>query len=69
MSDFTKLSDQELLVLLKRDELSAFKELYRRYWKNMFGEAFKHLKSKELAEEITQEIFTNFLVKTAIAAG
>ena len=63
MGDFTKLADDELLVLLKQDKLSAFKELYGRYWKKLYGEAYKRLKSKESAEEIVQEIFTNLWLK------
>lgn len=63
MSDFTELTDDEILLLLRQDKLSAFKEIYTRYWKKMYSEAFKRLKSKELAEEITQEIFANLWLK------
>ena len=63
MDDFAKLADDELLVLLKQDKLSAFKELYGRYWKKLYCEAYKRLKSKESAEEIVQEIFTNLWLK------
>ncbi|MDB5133310.1 MAG: polymerase sigma-70 factor [Mucilaginibacter sp.] len=63
MSDFSKLSDEELVVLLKQERLVAFREIYKRYWKNLYGAAYKRLKSKELAEEIVQELFTNLWVK------
>ena len=63
MGNLTKLSDDELLVLLKQDKLSAFKELYGRYWKKLYGAAYKRLKNKESAEEIVQEIFTNLWLK------
>jgi RNA polymerase sigma-70 factor (ECF subfamily) len=63
MGIFTTHSDHELLVSLKQDELGAFKEIYGRYWKKLFGEAFKRLKNKELAEEVVQEIFTSFWLK------
>ena len=59
MGDVHTLSDEELLVLIKQDKLSAFKELYSRYWKKLYAEAYKRLTSKELAEEIVQELFTN----------
>lgn len=59
MGDVSTLSDDELLVLIKQDKLSAFKELYTRYWKKLYAEAYKRLSSKELAEEIVQELFTN----------
>ncbi|MDF2432644.1 MAG: hypothetical protein JWP44_2275 [Mucilaginibacter sp.] len=63
MGDFTKFSDQQLILLLKQDKLSAFREIYARYWKKLYSEAYKRLKSKELAEEVVQEIFTNFWLK------
>jgi RNA polymerase sigma-70 factor (ECF subfamily) len=63
MGIFTTHSDHELLASLKQDELGAFKEIYGRYWKKLFGEAFKRLKNKELAEEVVQEIFTSFWLK------
>jgi RNA polymerase sigma-70 factor (ECF subfamily) len=63
MADFTKLSDDELMVLLKQDKLGAFKELYGRYWKKLYSEAYKRLKSRESAEEIVQEIFTHVWLK------
>ncbi len=59
MGDVSTLSDDELLVLIKQDKLSAFKELYSRYWKKLYAEAYKRLSSKELAEEVVQELFTN----------
>jgi RNA polymerase sigma-70 factor (ECF subfamily) len=59
MEGISALSDDELLVLIKQDKLSAFKELYSRYWKKLYAEAYKRLNSKELAEEIVQELFTN----------
>lgn len=63
MSDLNKLSDEELVSLLKQEKLVAFREIYKRYWKNLYGAAYKRLKSKELAEEIVQELFTNLWVK------
>src|ERR1700744_594737 len=63
MGDFTSQSDRELLVLLKQDDMVAFKAIYTHYWKKLFGEAFRRLKNKEQAEEVVQEIFTNFWLK------
>ncbi|PWK80430.1 RNA polymerase sigma-70 factor (ECF subfamily) [Mucilaginibacter oryzae] len=59
MNDFTGLTEDDLLVLLQQDKLSAFKEIYRRYWKKLYGDAYKRLKNKELCEEVVQEIFSN----------
>jgi len=59
MTDFKEVSDNDLLELLKKNELKAFKEIYHRYWKKIYGSAYKRLKSKELSEEIVQELFVN----------
>lgn len=63
MTDYNKLSEKELVDYLKQDRLGAFKEIYTRYWKVLYGAAYKRLKSKELSEEIVQELFTNLWVK------
>jgi len=63
MDIFISHSDHELLLSVQRGELGAFKEIYGRYWKKMYSQAFKRLKSKELAEEVVQEIFTNLWLK------
>lgn len=63
MTDYNKLSEKELVEYLKQDKLSAFKEIYTRYWKVLYGAAYKRLKSKEQSEEIVQELFTNLWVK------
>ena len=63
MTDYTRLSEEELVVLLKEDRLNAFREIYKRYWKRLYGAAYKRLKSKEQAEEIVQELFTSLWVK------
>ena len=52
--------DSELLLLLKNesDAVSAFEELYRRYWYKLYIAAYKRLKNKELAEELVQDFYT-----------
>lgn len=63
MTDFKEVSDNDLLELLKKDDVYAFKEIYKRYWKNVYGAAYKRLKSKELSEEIVQELFVTLWSK------
>jgi RNA polymerase sigma-70 factor (family 1) len=63
MTDYTKLSEEELVGYLKQDKLHAFKEIYTRYWKRLYGAAYKRLKNKELCEEIVQELFTTLWMK------
>ncbi|MGN8072105.1 RNA polymerase sigma factor [Mucilaginibacter sp. SG564] len=67
MIDFTEeLSEEELIRLLKQDRLGAFREIYSRYWKKLFDEAYKRLRSRELAEEVVQELFTNLWTKRQV---
>ncbi|HEY3220989.1 MAG TPA: RNA polymerase sigma-70 factor [Gemmatimonadales bacterium] len=42
---------------IRAGDLDAFEALYRRYWERLFAFAFRYLRSKEDAEEITQEVF------------
>ncbi|MEH6306597.1 sigma-70 family RNA polymerase sigma factor [Olivibacter sp. CPCC 100613] len=50
-------TDAELLTRIKENDHQAFKEIYKRYWKVCFLQLFKKSSSKELAEELTQNIF------------
>ena len=50
-------SDQELLDRLKSDDDKAFRAIYQRYGRRCYGLALQKLRSKEAAEEITQNIF------------
>ncbi len=50
-------TDQELLERLKSDDDKAFRAIYQRYGRQCFGLALQKLRSKEAAEEITQNIF------------
>jgi RNA polymerase sigma-70 factor (family 1) len=51
-------SDIDLLEQLSQDDVSAFKEIYDRYWHKMYLTAFKKTQSNEVAEELVQEIFS-----------
>ncbi|MDB5000372.1 MAG: polymerase sigma-70 factor [Mucilaginibacter sp.] len=59
MTDFNTLGEDELINLLQQGKLGAFREIYTRYWKQLYADAYKRLKNKEMAEEIVQEVFTS----------
>lgn len=63
MSNYNKFTDDELIVLLKEDELNAFREIYNRYWKKLYGFAYQRLKDVTLVEEILQDFFTKIWFK------
>jgi RNA polymerase sigma-70 factor (ECF subfamily) len=53
------LSDEELILLIARDNAIAFKMLYNRYWKKMLVKAYAQLQSYTIAEEVVQDAFIN----------
>lgn len=63
--DYRLLSDEILTKLLKADDETAFKEIYTRYWKELFNAAYCRLNSKETAKEIVQNLFLYIWEKRA----
>ena len=57
MAPISSLSDTELLFLLKTDDRTAFTELYERYYRVIYAFLYKFLKSPELTDDLTQEVF------------
>jgi len=53
----TTVSDQELAMLVSRDDNRAYDALFRRHWKRIYSVARDLLKSDHLAEEAVQEVF------------
>lgn len=55
-SDYT---DHELLEAIRHDDEQAFAELFKRYWRKVHAMAYSRVRSKEITEEIVQELFTS----------
>lgn len=53
------LADEVLLKLLKIGDELAFKEMYLRYWQNLYFVALKKTNNREVAEDIIQSVFTD----------
>ncbi len=66
MKNFKAYSDEGLLKLLKQQELGAFEEIYLRYWKKLYSTAFKRVQSREVSEELVQDIFTTLWMNRKI---
>jgi RNA polymerase sigma-70 factor (family 1) len=60
-----ELDDTELLKRLQKGDREAFNVLYYRYFSKLYSVVYKRIKSKEIAEEIIQELFTTLWVKRA----
>ena len=59
MKGYPLNSDDALLCLLAQDDELAFNEIYRRYWRILFGIASGKLKSSFLAEDIIHDVFAS----------
>lgn len=56
---YKSLSDNSLIDLLKDSDELAFKEIYIRYWMGIYKAAYVKVYHKELAEELTQNLFVD----------
>lgn len=57
MVDYKKISDQELIVLLKKGEEPAFDEIYDRYGMMLFYKVNQMLRDEESAKDLIQDLF------------
>ncbi len=65
--NYINLKDAQLLSLIKQDDHTAFRELYRRYWKGCYVQVLqKSANNKELAEELTQHVFVSLWERRAV---
>jgi RNA polymerase sigma-70 factor (ECF subfamily) len=55
--DYTRLSDETLLILIARSQENALSELYDRYSRLVFSVALNTLSDPIRAEEVTQDVF------------
>ncbi|MBA4058133.1 MAG: RNA polymerase sigma-70 factor [Marivirga sp.] len=68
MAKFKSYSDDALLGLLKLQELNAFEEIYRRYWKRLYSMCYKRVQSREISEELVQDVFTSLWASRSIVS-
>jgi len=57
MSNYSELSDKQLLDLMTRDNKLAFNALYLRYWNKVLYLAVQKLKDMMEAENVVQDVF------------
>lgn len=57
---YQKLTDQEILILLKARNEGAFTEIYVRHWHHLYLHAYKMLEDEEEAKDVIQELFISF---------
>jgi len=62
---YTSWTDAALLEALRTDDEGAFGEIYHRYCYRLFTVAYCKLKSREMAEELVQDLFEALWSKRA----
>lgn len=65
--NYQLLSDEILTGLLKADDEEALREIYLRYWKPLYFTSLKKLHSKEVSEELVQNLFLSLWNKRKTA--
>lgn len=63
MLEYKKISDAQLISLLKESNHSAYNEIYHRYFYLIFTHAYKKLRDEEQAKDIVQDVFANLWFK------
>ena len=61
--DYRLLADEVLLKFLKISDELAFKEIYLRYWQQLYYAALTKINNKEVAEDIIQTVFADLWEK------
>ncbi|KIO78576.1 RNA polymerase sigma 70 [Pedobacter lusitanus] len=62
-SAYSKLSDDELAVLLRSGDQIAFTEIYERYKSLLHRHAYKWMQDRDDAKDIVHEVFSNLWTK------
>lgn len=52
-------SDAELLEKMTESNGDAFKEIYHRYWKQLYFQALKKIRIRQVAEDLVQNVFVS----------
>lgn len=60
MQEYTLLSDQQLMELIRNDDHGAFEALYERHWPKLYKSAFNICMDRDICMDICQEIFIWF---------
>lgn len=67
MELYPKLSDADLVSLLKQDDPNAYAEIFNRYKTLLYIFAYKKTNDREEAKDLVHELFTNTWEKRATA--
>lgn len=63
MNDYHTYDPFQLLALIKEDDQRAFKEMYERFFAQLYLQAQRRLRDREAAQDIVQDLFTHIWEK------
>ena len=63
MKDLNKLSDNELMRMLKENDVYAYRQIFRRYYAMVETFVSKMLRDTDLATDVTQNVFMKAYTK------
>jgi RNA polymerase sigma-70 factor (ECF subfamily) len=63
--DLYAANDTVLLLEIGKGSRSAFNVLYDRYWKKVYNIAYKRINDREIAEDVTQDIFVQLWTRNS----
>jgi RNA polymerase sigma-70 factor (ECF subfamily) len=61
LAELRAATDQEVVLLAKKGDESAYRELVRRYERPVFSLVYRMVRNRELAEDLSQETFIKVL--------
>jgi len=68
MAIYSNLSDADLLLLITDGKEAAFTEIYNRYWERLVATGYYYTRSKEVAEEIVNDVLMGLWLRRASLA-
>lgn len=63
MSLIALLNEKELLLQVAEGKESAYKQIFTNYWDQIYSTALMFTKSKELSQDLTQDVFARIWIK------
>ena len=59
------MTDEDLIALIKENDLGAFERIYNKYWSKLYLSAYNIIRDRQVAEDVTQEVLVNLWMKRA----
>ena len=58
-----QVDESDQLNELRLGDEAAFREIYQQYWPTLYSAAYNHVRSREVAEELVQDLFASLWLK------